>query len=318
MNSIDVSIILPVYNNENTLKRALDSVFSQVFNGSFELICAIDPSKDDSLSILEEYSKKHPNLVLLVSKERLGTALSRQKAIEIAKGKYVAFLDADDELRNDFLQKMFDAIVKKDADVVNCSFYVVYGTRNKKVTYPFRRNATLRGKAILRSFYMDACIRGFMWSKMYRKEILSSLPRVLLASPKDMFEDQALNGTLLAKCNKVILLRKPLYYYYKNNAASLSSVKRTDRAQRHLAIFALHRHFFENTQNSIALKAFRSRLFRMSWTLSFDIKIDKKNGASKEYIKTIRDEWKNVRNLKKPLPIEGKSYEELFSRAILS
>ena len=95
MNSIDVSIILPVYNNENTLKRALDSVFSQVFNGSFELICAIDPSKDDSLPILEEYSKKHPNLVLLVSKERLGTALSRQKAIEIAKGKYVAFLDTN-------------------------------------------------------------------------------------------------------------------------------------------------------------------------------------------------------------------------------
>ena len=318
MNSIDVSIILPVYNNENTLKRALDSVFSQVFNGSFELICAIDPSKDDSLPILEEYSKKHPNLVLLVSKERLGTALSRQKAIEIAKGKYVAFLDADDELRNDFLQKMFDAIVKKDADVVNCAFYVVYGTRNKKVTYPFRRNATLCGKSILRSFYMDACIRGFMWSKMYRKEILCSLPRVLLASPKDMFEDQALNGTLLAKCNKIVLLRKPLYYYYKNNSASLSSVKRTDRAQRHLAIFALHRHFFENTQNSVALKAFRSRLFRMSWTLSFDIKIDKKNGASKEYIKMIRDEWKNVRNLKKPLPIEGKSYEELLSRAMLS
>lgn len=318
MNSIDVSIILPVYNNENTLKRALDSVFSQVFNGSFELICAIDPSKDDSLPILEEYSKKHPNLVLLVSKERLGTALSRQKAIEIAKGKYVAFLDADDELRNDFLQKMFDAIVKKDADVVNCAFYVVYGTRNKKATYPFRRNATLCGKAILRSFYMDACIRGFMWSKMYRKEILCSLPRVLLASPKDMFEDQALNGTLLAKCNKIVLLRKPLYYYYKNNSASLSSVKRTDRAQRHLAIFALHRHFFENTQNSVALKAFRSRLFRMSWTLSFDIKIDKKNGASKEYIKMIRDEWKNVRNLKKPLPIEGKSYEELLSRAMLS
>lgn len=318
MNSIDVSIILPVYNNENTLKRALDSVFSQVFNGSFELICAIDPSKDDSLPILEEYSKKHPNLVLLVSKERLGTALSRQKAIEIAKGKYVAFLDADDELRNNFLQKMFDAIVKKDADVVNCAFYVVYGTRNKKVIYPFRRNATLCGKAILRSFYMDACIRGFMWSKMYRKEILCSLPRVLLASPKDMFEDQALNGTLLAKCNKIVLLRKPLYYYYKNNSASLSSVKRTDRAQRHLAIFALHRHFFENTQNSVALKAFRSRLFRMSWTLSFDIKIDKKNGASKEYIKMIRDEWKNVRNLKKPLPIEGKSYEELLSRAMLS
>ena len=158
----------------------------------------------------------------------------------------------------------------------------------------------------------------FRSSKMYRKEILCSLPRVLLASPKDMFEDQALNGTLLAKCNKIVLLRKPLYYYYKNNSASLSSVKRTDRAQRHLAIFALHRHFFENTQNSVALKAFRSRLFRMSWTLSFDIKIDKKNGASKEYIKMIRDEWKNVRNLKKPLPIEGKSYEELLSRAMLS
>ncbi len=317
MNSIDVSIILPVYNNEKTLKRALDSVFSQSFNGKFELICAIDPSKDGSLSILEEYSKKHENLVLLAFKERLGTALSRQKAIEIAKGNYIAFLDADDELRNDFLQKMFDAIVKKDADVVNCAFYVVYGMKNKKATYPFRRNATLLGKAILRSFYMDACIRGFMWSKMYRKEILSSFPRALLSSPKDMFEDQALNGTLLAKCKKVVLLRCPLYYYYKNNSSSLSSVKRNDRAQRHLAVFALHRHFFEITHNHVALKAFRSRFFRMGWTLSFDLKIDKKNGVSKEYIKKVREEWKEIRDLKTPLPIEGKSYEELLNRAIL-
>lgn len=317
MSFVDVSIILPVYNNEKTLKRALDSVFSQEFKGTFELLCAIDPGKDNSLSILQEYAKNHPNLIILASKERLGTALSRQKAIDISKGKYVAFLDADDELRKDFLQKMLDAIVKKDADVVNCAFYVIYGENDKRIAYPFRRDATLQGKAILRSFYMDACIRGFMWSKMYRKEILLSSPRVLLSSPKDMFEDQALNGTLLAKCKKVALLSAPLYYYYKNNSSSLSSVKRMDRAERHLAIFALQRRFFEMIDNKDALKAFRSRLFRMNWTLRFDLKIDKKNGATKEYLSKVRQEWKAVKDLKKPLPIEGRSYEELIQRGII-
>ena len=211
-----VSVILPVYNVEEYLCKCVDSVLAQTYR-NLEVILVDDGSMDNSSKLCEEYAKKD-NRIKVIHQKNGGLSAARNTGIKIAKGKYIAFLDADDELRNDFLQKMFDAIVKKDADVVNCAFYVVYGTRNKKVTYPFRRNATLCGKAILRSFYMDACIRGFMWSKMYRKEILCSLPRVLLASPKDMFEDQALNGTLLAKCNKIVLLRKPLYYYYKNNS----------------------------------------------------------------------------------------------------
>ncbi len=319
MKNIAISIVMPVYNNASTLRRALDSVLAQDFEEGFELICAIDPCADGSYEILKEYESAHPEtIVILAPKERLGTALSRQKAIEMARGEYVYFIDGDDALRKDCLSVLYRAIKRKNADVVNCAFYVVYGKKNKKFIYPFRRNATLNKKAALNSFYMDACIRGFMWTKLYRKEILLSMPRVILASTKDMFEDQALNATLLAKCDKVILLAKPLYYYYKNVSTSLSTVKRTDRAMRHIGVFAVQRTFYEKTGDQIALKVFKKHLYRAKWSVNFDLRIDKKHGCSKDYIARVKQAWKDLKNLKKPLPIEGRDYEELLNRCFIS
>ncbi len=307
---------MPVYNSEKTLKRALDSVFSQKFSGSIELICAIDPSKDNSLNILKEYAKQHDNLVIFSPSERLGPALSRQRAIENSRGDFISFMDADDEFTLDGIQTLYDALKKNGADVVNAAFYAVY-KNDRKIIYPFRRNAILTGRKILDSFFMDACMRGFMWNKMYKKEILLSTPSVILSSFKDMFEDQALNAALLAKCKKAVLLSKPVYYYYKNIPSSLSTVKRMDRTQRHIEVFALQRYFYERTGNKEALKSFKNKLFRVRWTLKFDKRIDKKNGASKEYFKAIREEWSLLRDFKKPLPIEGKGYEELVKRAFI-
>lgn len=316
MSKVDVTIIMPVYNNEKTLKRALDSVFSQVFSGSIELICAIDPSTDSSLEMLNDYAEKHDNLVVFAPKDRLGAALSRQKAIEMAKGEYICFLDADDRYRHDCIQSFYDTMKKCDADVVNAAFYAVY-KNDRKLIYPFRRNRLLKGRKILDSFFMDAVVRGFMWNKMYRKELLLSKPRVLLASFKDMFEDNALNATLLAKCNKVVCISKPLIYYYKNVSSSLSSVKRIDRSQRHLAVFAIQRYFYEKTGNTSALESFKKHIFRMRMSLRFDKRMDKKNGADKEYFEKVNAEWKILTDFKKPLPIKGRSYEELINRAFI-
>ncbi len=97
----------------------------------------------------------------------------------------------------------------------------------------------------------------------------------------------------------------------------MSSVKRTDRSQRHLAVFAIQRFFYEKTGNSTALESFKKHVFRMRMSLRFDKRIDKKNGAKKEYFDNLNAEWKLLTDFKKPLPIEGKSYEELIKRSFI-
>lgn len=318
MQEKDVTIIMPVYNNAKTLERALDSVLKQKFSGTYELFCVIDPSNDSSYGILKDYEMKNPDIVkVFAPKERLGQALSREKYISNANGKFIAFMDGDDELREDYISKMYEAIEKYDADIVSSSFYAVYGKNNKKIIYPFRRRAVLKGIHIMNSYFMDACLRGFMWCKMYRKELLLGKPRIVLNQFGDMFEDQALNASLLSKCKKVVLLSDPLYYYYKNNATSATGAKRTDRALKHLNIFALERRFFEITTNKNALKAFKKHLYRTRWSWKFDLKLDLKNGATAEYKKKVLETWKSIKNFNGELNIKGESYEELLSRGII-
>lgn len=94
MNQPKISVIIPVYNAEKYLEECLDSVLGQTLK-DIEVICVDDGSTDDSLSILETYTGKHNNLVILKQKNT-GVAFARNRAIKAAHGEYVCFLDADD------------------------------------------------------------------------------------------------------------------------------------------------------------------------------------------------------------------------------
>ncbi len=89
-----VSVIIPVYNCEDFLQRCLDSVFAQTFQ-DFELITINDGSKDGSLGILRANAKKRENMQVIDQKNS-GQGFARNMAVDMAKGEYVLFVDADD------------------------------------------------------------------------------------------------------------------------------------------------------------------------------------------------------------------------------
>lgn len=313
MNKAVISVIMPAFRNKDTLARAIDSFLNQDLKEPCELIIGIDDSGDGTLELALEYSKKHPNIKLHQEDERMGQALSRYKAIQDSEGDYIYFMDADDELTKDCLSTFLETIRRTDADCVNSSFYVVDSKKTFK--FPFTKNSTLNTYEAMLAFFMDASFRGFLWTKMWKREIFEKRPLLLLLDRKDMYEDVAFVVSLLSYCKKIVTIKNPLYYYYKNVPTSATSVQRTDRAMRHLWAFALARHFFEKTNNELLLKAFKKRTFRCSLSLMFDLSLDKKAKASKEYLAQVKKEWKEVKNLKKPLPLEGRSYSDALRRA---
>lgn len=122
-NRITVSVIIPVYNAEKYLSRCLDSVFTQ--SGSYEVITINDGSTDKSLAILQEYAKKHSNLTIINQKNQ-GVSAARNKGLEVAKNKYVTFVDSDDWLEPDAFKRILKVIRKDKPDIVLTGFYDVY------------------------------------------------------------------------------------------------------------------------------------------------------------------------------------------------
>ena len=94
--SLKISVIIPVYNVEKYLRICLESILNQNFKG-YEIILINDGSTDNSLNICREYEKKYSNIIV-INEENSGPSAARNKGLEYAKGKYISFIDSDDEL----------------------------------------------------------------------------------------------------------------------------------------------------------------------------------------------------------------------------
>ncbi len=119
-----VSVIVPVYNVEKYLKKCLDSLVKQTLNG-VEIIVVNDGSPDNSQKIIDEYTKKYKNVKSYI-KENGGLSDARNYGIKKATGEYISFVDSDDYIKNDMLEKMYNYAIKQNLDVVVCDSINVY------------------------------------------------------------------------------------------------------------------------------------------------------------------------------------------------
>lgn len=112
-----ISVIMPVYNTEEYIKEAIESVINQTF-GSWELICVNDGSTDNSLNILLDYEKMDSRIKVINQLNSGSAAAARNVALKSSQGLYLHFLDSDDFLSEDCLMKSYCKILKTNADLI--------------------------------------------------------------------------------------------------------------------------------------------------------------------------------------------------------
>ena len=111
--NIDLSIIVPVYNAENFLRKCMDSIVGQKTKYNFEVIAVNDGSNDNSLDILREYEEKY-NFFRVITQENGGSAKARNNGINNSKGKYLSFVDSDDFIEESFVEIMVNRAIEND------------------------------------------------------------------------------------------------------------------------------------------------------------------------------------------------------------
>lgn len=123
-----ISIIMPIFNVEDYLERSLKSVIAQTMDlNDIEVIMVDDCSTDNSRSIIEKYSKCYSNFKgLYHEKNSGGCAIPRNTGLNIASGKYIMFLDPDDEFAKDMCETLYNKIEEKNANIVRCNYEMVY------------------------------------------------------------------------------------------------------------------------------------------------------------------------------------------------
>lgn len=212
----EVSIIIPVYKTALYLPKCIESVLKQTFK-DFEIILVDDGSPDQSSEICDMYAKKDSRIVV-IHKRNEGVSVARNTGIEIARGKYYLFIDSDDWIETNMLDKMLSVIKEQNADLVIC------GTKYYDANYSFVGTG-LTAEGIYNSsqlqmdlFAMPSKLGGCIWNKLYSRKCIKDIRY----NPKlSNGEDRDFLLRYYDNCEKAVKIADTLYnVYLSHNSAS--------------------------------------------------------------------------------------------------
>ena len=215
-----VSIIVPVYNTEKYLSKCLDSLVSQTLE-SIEIIIVNDGSTDSSQEIIDRYREKYPSKIISLVKENGGLGDARNYGIKHASGKYVAFIDSDDWVTENMMERMYMAAIDNHAEIVLCDIYGVDDKTGYTVVEeaPYENNEGILEKTnLVRLSTLPVTVSAC--TKIYRREIFERFQ-----FPLGWYEDMALIPTIYSYVNRVYYLSEPHYSYRWNRQGSIQSQK---------------------------------------------------------------------------------------------
>lgn len=170
-----VSIIIPVFNAENTVKDCVKRAFKQNTTKEYEVIVVEDGSTDSTWDILQELKVKYPSLVLL-SQNHKGAWAARNKGIKQAKGQYLYFVDADDLMYEDAIETMTHAMEKHPCDLLTFGYMQVNKKKNLEETFsaPFGMftGAQVRSDYSAWDCNANCKVIGCCWNMLFRKDLV--------------------------------------------------------------------------------------------------------------------------------------------------
>ena len=213
-----ISIVVPIYNVEKWLSRCIDSILNQPFQ-KIELILVNDGSPDKCGEICDYYEKKD-NRIRVIHKENGGLSSARNAGIKVATGKYIVFIDPDDQISKDYLIKLYNIAENHTCDAV-ISGYTTVPTDNNIIPY-FKLDTVMNGKDFVLSSTNihsknDLC---YVWRYIYNLTIIK-MKNIRFNEQVFIGEDVIFNLEFLLESKRVYAISDSLYYYTVNNPDSL-------------------------------------------------------------------------------------------------
>lgn len=208
-----ISFIIPLYNCEKLIERCLDSIFSaDVDTNLFEVVIVDDGSRDHSVEVVRDYAKKHAN-ILLACQENAGASAARNKGLQIAKGRYVWFVDADDTIMPDFFGSIVKRLNRDETAEMFCFNYKERMPDRVEDRKLFDKEENMTGVDYYRRY-----ANSYLWNKVMRRDMLR---HEFLDGTKNL-EDLYFCLQNVLVCRNITVLPFYGYYYDHTNATSTS------------------------------------------------------------------------------------------------
>ncbi|WP_019241432.1 MULTISPECIES: glycosyltransferase [Bacillus] len=313
MQNKKVSIIIPVYNNEKFLDKCLNSVINQTLN-DIEIIIINDGSTDNSLNKLKWYESKYSNIKLL-NQPNSGQAVAINRALDLACGEYVAFVDADDYIENNMIETLYKEAKSSNLDLVICNYTKVdmdgrILSYNDHSTFD---NKLLDRNDLIREFLLNEnnLVEGFSWNKLIKMKLFNEFN---IRYPHIKYEDIPTIFKILTKIKSCKYINDNLYYYVQHND-SITNTKSIQNVKGYIEAIEMVNDILKE-ENLISVYKedyfiYRSHSLLSEYMVSIEVVKD-----SKELTKTFKEIFQSIK-INKLLRLNKQVSIKFFIKAVL-
>ena len=256
-----VSIIVPIYNAEQYLRRCVDSILNQEYT-DFELLLVNDGSTDASGDICEEYGDRDSR-VIVIQKENTGVSDSRNRALDRARGKYLQFLDSDDWITPDATRLFVRAAEEYGCDMVISDFYRVVGERLSTKGDIEEEGVLTREEFAAHMMENPADFYyGVLWNKLYRRNIVEK-HNLRMDTDINWCEDFMFNLEYIRYAKVFYALHAPIYYYVKRKGSLASQgINISKTVKMKLNVFEYYNNFYKHVLEEEDYEKNRLQVYR--------------------------------------------------------
>ena len=234
-----VSVIIPVYNVEKYLKHCLDSILTNTYK-NLEVICIDDGSMDHSLNILEFY-KKRDNRVKIIKQKNMGPSAARNKGLDLAKGKYISFVDSDDYISYNAYEILTLVAEKHKLDITIFGANVfphedVPDWIYRIVDTHYHHYKDCKGGQIV---FQEPSCRPFLWMHFIKRDLFEKPDRIRFDESMMLGEDQLFQLQYFPRAKNIMVIEDKLYNYRISRSGSLMQLysnRKVKKVNTHLEL----------------------------------------------------------------------------------
>lgn len=306
-----VSIVVPVYNAEKYIKTTVDSILSQTFS-DWELLLIDDCSKDNTPIVCRELTQRDRRIIYLRQTENRGPARVRNIGLDQAKGEYLAFVDSDDTVEPNFLERLLITAEEYVADIVWCNYKEICGDKVMCREHRLPCNTSISYDTYIRFFFSEQEGLGCMWNKLYRREFIVK-NKITLNTDRVHGEDWEFNMTCF-KCHPMLVaIEDALYNYVRQNNTSVIASYRALDYQTFVMSNKMKEELAREERICYDKVAMSSKFVHLVIELLLKLKRSEVKNKKAEFKKIVNDEYfrkviKTGDRIARYLPIRYKLY----------
>lgn len=218
-----ISVIVPIYNVEQYLRRCIDSIINQTYK-NLEIILVDDGSPDNCGQICDDYAKKETR-IKVIHKKNGGLSDARNAGLEVCTGDFISFVDSDDWIELNTYEIMMKSMNEYNADMVVSNINYVYKDKVES-KYSEGKIRCFNKEEAMKELIKDGLVQAVVWNKLYKSNLIDNLRFKV----RKLNEDEFFTYKICAKAERIVYIPEALYQYRQREDSIMGaySLKRLD------------------------------------------------------------------------------------------